>query len=1092
MALLRLTAVGLIGLVLSFSAGANEPQSPRVNPGGAGADVRLMTDGGSTGLALGSAPAFHWTPNAVANVRVVPVGGSAIRLVLWTETAPGDVDQPMYAISLDGVDVQAVQPVSGVVRLRHGDFDPVVGEQPVVPELAADASTELYVVQFVTQPLEEYRVEIAALGSTVHNYLADQCHIVRMSSAVRDQVAALPYVRWVGPLHPAYRTEEFLLENRAQAAQFFPVHKYNVQVLESGLVQKNLVADRIRAIGGQVDRADAGKFLLEATLTSDQLFQVIRWNEVLFVDRWSPYDTDMNFGREIGGANYIETVAGFTGSGVRGEVIDVGFNVSHVDFASRPLIQHTAVSTNSHGASTSGIIFGDGTGNSQGRGLLPLGQGIIADYDVVNTGAPRYTHTGQLVQAPYFAVFQSASVGSSWTTQYTTISADTDAMLFDFDILHCQSQSNQGTQSSRPQAWAKNIVSVGAVRHYNTLTKSDDCWCSGASIGPAADGRLKPDLCHFYDSIYTVTTGSTTAYTSGFGGTSGATPIVAGHFGLFYQMWSQGIFGNPVNPSGTVFDNRPHMTTAKAMLINTASQYAFSGTAHDLTRTHQGWGMPDLKSLYDLRQKMLIINEADLLTNLATKTYTAIVSAGEPALRVTMTYADPPGVPNSSVHRVNDLSLKVTSPGGTVYWGNNGLAAGVWSTSGGVANTIDTVENVFVQNPAAGTWTFQVIASQLNQDGHVQTPALDADFALVASGVTPYAPPTITLPQPIPSPVPPDQVQVFAVTIENGTEAAVPSTATVNYRFDPQSSFTQAVMTHLGGSNYQASIPGAPCGAQPELYLRVQGTQGAVVLLPAQAPAATFNYAIGAPAAVVSDTFETVSGGWVVTSEPSTLGVWVQVDPVGTINAGQQAQPEDDHTPAPGVMCWVTGQGVPGGSPIAADVDGGPTRLMSPALVLGASNDPVIRYYRWFYTDGDDQLVVEISPNDGGTWFNVETVGNANSWIQRTVRIRDHFTPTDQVRIRFVAADVPNNSTTEAAIDDFEVIDVVCLTHLPGDLNCDNQVNLADIPAFALALVDPAGYGDLYGTCDIMRGDMNGDTQVNGLDVDGMVNALLP
>ena len=79
------------------------------------------------------------------------------------------------------------------------------------------------------------------------------------------------------------------------------------------------------------------------------------------------------------------------------------------------------------------------------------------------------------------------------------------------------------TTTSRPQAWAKNVVSGGAVQHYDTLTRDDDSWAGGsASIGPAADGRIKPDLCFFYDDTYTTyTTG--TGYGE-FGGTSGATP----------------------------------------------------------------------------------------------------------------------------------------------------------------------------------------------------------------------------------------------------------------------------------------------------------------------------------------------------------------------------------------------------------------------------------------------------------------------------------------------------------------------------------------------------------------------------------------
>ena len=80
-----------------------------------------------------------------------------------------------------------------------------------------------------------------------------------------------------------------------------------------------------------------------------------------------------------------------------------------------------------------------------------------------------------------------------------------DTILFDLDLLACQSQSNAGNQDSRPQAWAKNIVAVGGVRHKNTNIAQDDEWDFGGSIGPAEDGRVKPDLAHFYDSVFTPT-----------------------------------------------------------------------------------------------------------------------------------------------------------------------------------------------------------------------------------------------------------------------------------------------------------------------------------------------------------------------------------------------------------------------------------------------------------------------------------------------------------------------------------------------------------------------------------------------------------
>jgi hypothetical protein len=666
----------------------------------------------------------------------IEIPDSSITLTFWDEISENGDAIFYYSISIDGEVVRTVQP-NYELGFRYERFDPLKNIPFVDSRLSADSSTNLYVVQFLTQPLEIYQETITNLGGFVRHYIAQFAYLVEMDQSVKNDVEQLPYVRWIGAYQPAYRLEEYLVENIDSADIKYPLQRYNIQVLDES--QKEIVADRISSLGWNLDCADQGKFLLVATLTPTQLFEVAGWDEVNFIDIWSDYEVDMDIAREIGGANYIEPIAGFTGEGVRGEIFDTGFNLNHVDFASRPLIVHGgSVPSDYHGTACAGINFGDGTGNPLARGLLPDGQGIVAYYNNVGlSGQNRYDHTAELVQDPYNAVFQTASVGSDRTTQYSTISADTDTTLFDFDIVHCQSQSNAGDQMSRPQAWAKNIISGGGVYHYDTLTKSDDMWSYGASIGPASDGRIKPTLTHFYDNILTTTTGSPTSYTSSFGGTSGATPIIAGHVGLFFQMWSEGIFGNTVDPEGTVFENKAHMTTAKAMLIATAEQYTFSGTSHDKARMHQGWGMPDLQKMYDMREKMVIIDESDILEPFDVAEHTVTVEAGEPELKITMSYRDPAGNPSiQTQHRINDLTLKTTSPSGVNYYGNNGLLTGMWSEPDGCADTKNTVESVFIENPEPGAWTIEISADEIIQDGYVQTSCLDAAYSLVIVGAT--------------------------------------------------------------------------------------------------------------------------------------------------------------------------------------------------------------------------------------------------------------------------------------------------------------------------------------------------------------------
>ena len=688
-------------------------------------------------LALDGRAPFHVASGVVSDLRLLPLAASSTLVALWRETLPGGDHRSYYAISLDGgASFAAVRETDYVIHLRRDSFDPLVREPDFAKSQLLPA-TNLWLVQFQTQPLEEYRSALIAAGATIHDYVAGHSYIVRMDALAKAAVEALPFVRWVGSFHPEFRVDGEILQ-AMQLGALPNSRRYNIAVFERGLTQQQAVASRIVEMGGTVDLLQEAGFRMEATLSPEALMAIAAMDEVSMIDLWGAPENDLDIAREIGGANYVEGLTGFNGAGVRGEVLDSGLLTGHQEFAGT-VLTHGAVVNSSHGTCTTSIVFGRGV-NPQARGLLPAGSPIAGYYNAF-VGGSRYVHTAELVNPAlaYKAVFQSNSWGGTLTTQYTTVSAEMDDIIMINDLLILNSQSNQNSQSSRPQAWAKNILSIGAFDHVNTLTKTDDN-VSGASFGPAADGRIKPELAHFYDNIFCADNGSTTAYTTGFGGTSGATPITAGYCGLIFQMWQQQVFGNPVPvPGGTVFDNRPHAMTAKALAINTAYQYNWlaGGPNAGITRVKQGWGMIDVKQLYDLRNNCFIVNETDVLTNLQTQSYTINVLPAEPALRVTMSYLDPMGTTSAAIHRKNDLSLKVTSPGGTIYHGNNGMLASLWTTAGGVANTKDTVENVFVQNPAAGLWTVEVTGVDINTDARSQTPGVDADFALVVTGGKP-------------------------------------------------------------------------------------------------------------------------------------------------------------------------------------------------------------------------------------------------------------------------------------------------------------------------------------------------------------------
>lgn len=690
-------------------------------------------------LFLASLPTPPTAQQAREGLRELAVPGSPNRLRTWREDG-----RDWTSVSLDGARFEAPRAVNYALELRYRRFDPLQGEPEVPAELRASAANRLFVVQCWTQLLESCRTALRAAGAELHLYLPETAQVVELEPHELAAVRALPFVRAVTPFHPAYKLEERLLAGLARGER----GTLEVDLLTTRRSGHAPVVTWIESRGGTIEHVSAPTHFMTARITWRDLAALAALDEVQWIDPWSPPGHDMNRARELHGADFVESLHGLTGTGVRVEVMDTGCDLTHPDFDD-VLVHNGNVVDAGHGTCTSGIVAGNGTNRPGARGAAPDATLVVADYGVAWAGGSRHAHTAELVNPalPYRCVLQSNSWGGGLTTSYNSTSQNMDLVLFDHArISICQSQSNAGSQQSRPEAWAKNIVSVGGIIHNDTLGKSDDSWGGGASIGPAADGRIKPDVASFFDAILCadLVAGlgySGTDYYNAFGGTSGATPIVAGHLALIYQMWHEGLFGN-AHPGATPFDNAPNNTTAKALLIHSASQWNFSGAAHDLTRTHQGWGHPDLERLSGQAARMLVVDESEVLSELQTRTWTLEVLPGEARLAATLVYRDPPGTTSATTHRINDLDLTLTSPSSVVYRGNVGLATATTSAPGGVADTKNTVENVFLSAPEAGLWTVEVRASDVNQDAHVETPAVDVDFALVVSGADePSTPP---------------------------------------------------------------------------------------------------------------------------------------------------------------------------------------------------------------------------------------------------------------------------------------------------------------------------------------------------------------
>ncbi|MBL8756461.1 MAG: VCBS repeat-containing protein, partial [Planctomycetes bacterium] len=278
--------------------------------------------------------------------------------------------------------------------------------------------------------------------------------------------------------------------------------------------------------------------------------------------------------------------------------------------------------------------------------------------------------------------------------------------------------------------------------------------------------------------------------------------------------------------------------------------------------------------------------------------------------------------------------------------------------------------------------------------------------------------------------------------VATGTGGVVPQTGTGRLWYSTNGAPFQAiVMADLGPGLYRGTLPAmANCADSMRVYFAANGQNAVTYTHPSTAPATTLELiaAIGTTP-VLLDHNEGVVSGWTVANGPTlTSGAWQVAAPNGTVNGTIPAAPSEDAEPGPvATKCQVTQNGLPGGTAGAADVDGGPTDLVSPLLDFTGS-DGTVSYRRWFYSStSEDVLLVQVT-NDGTNWTTVETVpasGN-NQWLTRSFRIGQFVTPNATVQVRFRANDQAPASIVEAAVDVFRAEAFVCTP-------CQLQVPLA-------------------------------------------------
>jgi hypothetical protein len=296
----------------------------------------------------------------------------------------------------------------------------------------------------------------------------------------------------------------------------------------------------------------------------------------------------------------------------------------------------------------------------------------------------------------------------------------------------------------------------------------------------------------------------------------------------------------------------------------------------------------------------------------------------------------------------------------------------------------------------------------------------------------PGTPATIVVPTPLPAftvgiaggapaTMEPNQALAITANVTNGTGQADTSSGLLYTSLDG-GPFSSTPLSWLGNTSFGGSLPATAPFRTISWYVSLTPLGGgSPITAPSGAPAATYTTesVTAVLGTVFADSMETVVPGWTVSNGVGlTDGAW-DAAPGIPLGGGDRGDPP---TAAGGSgKCFLT-DNVDGDS----DVDGGETRLDSPAFDLSGYSDARIRVRIWYdnlVTAGStDVMLIQLSGNNGASWTTMETWNQSpDLWLEHKYRVGQFMAPTSQMKVRFVASDFGTGQVIEAGVDDFVV-----------------------------------------------------------------------
>ncbi|MGD1808772.1 S8 family serine peptidase [Dapis sp. BLCC M126] len=632
------------------------------------------------------------------------------------------------------------------ISLRSGDLLPTSAlEGDFFEELTEDQSSEgLHgIITLYRTPEHDELLKLEKAGIDRQSFLPNKhaYGLVEEDFDLSDPNLPPRLVRSITPLTPEDKIVPDILVGNYQE-YFIPEIEENYVLSDNGTLQlsvlfaRDVSVETIQSILQQeaISFAPITDNLWEVEIEAESLINLATYDQVEWIDPGTVPDLpendntrpvvnvdDVQDPQADGMGNLIlsggfPVYDGLSGNGINVGVDDSGIDATHPDLN----VVADIVASGSHGTHVAGIIAANGVQSNSNGGTPFQWRGMAPDAGLIDSG--------NLINA--------ANVLDAINDDSLDISNHSHALSPDGNyngsnqtvdqLIRGGATSGGEIVPKRPKVFSagngggnaqygnqlgyfaitKQVKNAVVVGNWNASDGdgdiNNDSLSTGSSLGPAYDGRIKPDVVAPGSSIRSTNTSDGYTFSSG---TSMASPVVAGIEALMLEGW-QNTYSTPL---GTTVDDRPPLpSTLRALLIQTAVDIVDDDVRNSTlieidSDSNQvngndglgratatigpdfatGWGLVDAEAAVEVMQDFRleggvpipnrIIQDAVMHNGIIEYDFVVdqdFINSGNP-LKVTLGWDDfEAAIQNPAINPmlVNDLDLELIAPDGTIFY----------------------------------------------------------------------------------------------------------------------------------------------------------------------------------------------------------------------------------------------------------------------------------------------------------------------------------------------------------------------------------------------------------------------------------------